>query len=118
MEGKLQSTTPTPVQTLAQRVTPQPATQPTQQSSHIWKPLAKVRQIQAGEGSPDGGPGNFTSEQLTSIASRKEKVYAYLASLDNEGHDLLSNPRTVKEAMASPNWPLWKAAMDSEIQSL
>ena len=84
----------------------------------IRKPSAKVRQIQAGEGSPDGGPGKFTSEQLTSIASRKEEVHAYHASLDNAGHDLLGDLRIVKEAMASPDWPLWKVAMDSEIQSL
>ena len=118
VEGELQSTTPTPAQTPGRRVTPQPTTQPTWQSSHIRKPSAKVRQIQAGEGSPDGGPGSFTSEQLTSIASRKEKAHAYLASLDNEGHDPLGDPRTVKEAMASPDWLMWKAATDSEIQSL
>ena len=118
VEGELQSTTPTLVQTSAWKVTPQPTNQPTQQSSRIWKPSAKVRQIQAGEGFPDGGPGNFTSEQLTSIASRKEEVHAYHASLDNAGHDPLGNPQTVKEAMASPDWPLWKVAMDSKIQSL
>ena len=118
VEGELESATPTLVQTPARRVTPQPTNQPTWQSSRIRKPSVKMRQIQAGEGSPDGGPGNFTSEQLTSIASRKEEVHAYHASLDYAGHNPLGDPRTVKEAMASPNWPLWKAAMDSEIQSL
>ena len=89
-----------------------------QQSSRIWKPSVKVRQIQAGKGSPDVGPGNFASKQLTSIAGSKEEKHAYLASLDNKEHDLLGDPRMVKEAMASPDWPLWKVAMDSEIQSL
>ena len=118
MEGELESATPTLVQTPARRVTPQPTNQPTQQSSRIQKPSAKMRQIQAGEGSPDGGPGNFTSKQLTLIASRKEEVHAYHTSLDYAGHDPLGNPQTVKEAMASPDWLLWKVAMDSEIQSL
>ena len=47
-----------------------------------------------------------------------EELHAYHASLDHAGHDPLDDPRTVREAMASPDWPLWKVAMDSEIQSL
>ena len=92
VEGELESATPTLVQTPVQRVTLQPANQPTQQSSRIRKPSAKVRQIRAGEGSPDGGPGNFTSEQLTSITSRKEEVHTYHASLNYAGHDPLGDP--------------------------
>ena len=94
----------------------------THQSSHIQKPLAKVRQIQAGEGTPDGGTGNYTTKQLTSIAGSQEKKHAYLTSLNNvEASNptvLQGNPRNIKEAMAHPNWPHWKEVMDREYKSL
>ena len=48
--------------------------------------------------------------------------HAYLATLDNTAApDLLDpggNPRSVKEAMAHPDWPRWKEAMDCKYKSL
>ena len=119
MEGELQSRTPT---LKACRTTPQPETQPTQQSAHIQKPSAKVRQIQTGEGTSDGGLNTFSSQQLTSITEGKVEEHTYLTTLDNAAApdllDLGGNPRSVKEAMACSDWPRWKEAIDHEYKSL
>lgn len=55
--------------------------------------MAKVRQIQAGKGTSDGGAGNYTSEQLTSITGSKEEEHAYLASLNNIEASDLAHPQ-------------------------
>ena len=119
VEGELQSGTPTPE---ARKTTPRPETQPTRQSARIRKPSAKVRQIQTGEGTSDGGLGTFSSQQLTSIAEGKVEEHAYLATLANatapDSPDPGGDPRSVKEAMARPDWPRWKEAMDREYKSL
>ena len=48
--------------------------------------------------------------------------HTYLTTLDNaaapDSLDLGGNPRSVKEAMAHPDWPCWKEAMDCEYKSL
>ena len=119
VEGELQSGTPTPE---AHRTTPWPETQPTRQSACIWKPSAKVRQIQTGEGTSDEGLGTFSSQQLMSIAEGKVEEHAYLVTLANaaapDSPDLGGNPRSVKETMAHPDWPRWKEVMDCEYKSL
>ena len=122
VEGELQPATPTPELAPTHRTMLPHAMQPTCQSSRIRKPSAKVRQIQAGEGTPDGGTGNYTTEQLTFIAGSQEEEHAYLASLNNvEALDPAvpqGDPRNVKEAMACPDWPHRKEAMDHEYKSL
>ena len=46
----------------------------------------------------------------------------YLATFANaaapDSLDLGGDPRSVKEAMAHPDWPRWKEAMDHEYKSL
>ena len=119
VEGEPQSRMPTPE---ARRTTPWPETQPTRQSAHIRKPSAKVRQIQTGEGTSDGGLGTFSSQQLMSIAEGKVEEHTYLATLTNAAAPDLpdpgGDPRSVKEAMARPDWPHWKEVMDRKYKSL
>ena len=120
---------------------PAPATQATHKSMCKIKPLQKAKDIQASKPSsttpnskkkttyqwPDDGvfrgihPDHQGSPLTALLADDKEEFVFHIT------HDTLitsaiqnadSDPKSITEALKCSDWPLWKAAMDKEIDTL
>lgn len=60
----------------------------------------------------------FHAKRIPQTHTHMVRVLSALANGDNLGLSHYSKPQNYREARNSPHWLSWKAAMDSEIQSL
>jgi transposase InsO family protein len=123
---------------------PEPPKLPTRKSSRMVKPSDYIKRLIAGEGTAEGSipPSalrwmhpNFQEayERHTSSADQSfdtagdedssaiatEFVFSVLESAATAAvFETEGNPKTLHEAQARPDWPLWKEAMDHEIATL